>query len=88
MAKIRTRYYIIAYHSSLLLIVSPLFHFAPPLPPRLVDGLSGVGYRSDIDLDRLVKGTLPQRKVLDVAPKRVQPDDIAALLSNSMKLFT
>lgn len=51
------------------------------------DGLSAIGYDSK-DIDVLVKGTMPQRKVLDVAPKQVQPDNVAMLLENSMKLFT
>ena len=52
------------------------------------DGLAGVGYDASRDLDKLVRGTLPQKRVLDVAPRKVQPDDIAALLSGSMKLFS
>ena len=51
------------------------------------DGLHKVGY-SDKHLELLVKGTLPQKKVLDVSPKKVHPDDISMLISNSMKLFT
>jgi hydroxyacid-oxoacid transhydrogenase len=45
-----------------------------------------VGYSSN-DLDMLVKGTLPQKKVLDVSPRPPKPDDIAGLLDRSMKLF-
>jgi hydroxyacid-oxoacid transhydrogenase len=50
------------------------------------DGLSGVGYGSE-DLDRLIQGTLPQRKVIDVSPRQPSPDDIGRLFENSMKLF-
>ena len=51
------------------------------------DGLHKVGYTAD-HLELLVKGTLPQKKVLDVSPKKVHPDDIRMLLSDSMRLFT
>ncbi len=51
------------------------------------DGLAAVGYPSS-DLDRLVAGTLPQKKILDVAPKKVHADDISHMLEGSMKLFT
>lgn len=50
------------------------------------DGLNGVGY-TDSDIDNLVKGTLPQRKVLDVAPKQATSDDLAAIIQKSMTLF-
>jgi hypothetical protein len=38
-------------------------------------------------LDALVKGTLPQRKVIDVSPRQPTPDDFNRLLENSMTLF-
>ena len=50
------------------------------------DGLQAVGY-SQSDLDLLVKGTLPQKKVLDIAPRQPKPDDLAHLFEKSMKLF-
>ena len=50
------------------------------------DGLQAVGY-SQSDLDMLVKGTLPQKKVLDIAPRQPKPDDLAHLFEKSMKLF-
>ena len=50
------------------------------------NGLEGVGYGSE-HLDALVKGTLPQRKVIDVAPRQPTPDDFYRMLDNSMKLF-
>lgn len=55
-------------------------HFVP-------DGLEKVGYGSE-HLDTLVKGTLPQRKVIDVSPRQPTPDDLHLMLSNSMKLFS
>lgn len=50
------------------------------------NGLSGVGYGSE-HLESLVKGTLPQRKVIDVSPRQPTPDDFHEMLNNSMKLF-
>lgn len=50
------------------------------------NGLKEVGYSSE-HLEMLVKGTLPQRKVIDVSPRQPTPDDIQQLLANSMKLF-
>jgi len=46
-----------------------------------------LGYE-EADIEMLVKGTLPQRKVLDISPRQASPDDLAALFSKSMKLFT
>lgn len=51
------------------------------------DGLKAIGYTSS-DVDTLIKGTLPQRKVLDVAPRQPTPDDLGQLFSKSMTLFT
>jgi hydroxyacid-oxoacid transhydrogenase len=50
------------------------------------DGLHEMGYGSQ-DLERLVKGALPQRKVLDIAPRQAKPEDLQMLLEKSMKLF-
>lgn len=51
------------------------------------DGLNAIGYE-DRDIDMLVKGTLPQRKVLDISPRQASPDDLGNLFMKSMKLFT
>jgi hydroxyacid-oxoacid transhydrogenase len=50
------------------------------------NGLIDVGY-STSDIDKLVKGTLPQRKVLDIAPRQPTPDDLGKLFENSMRLY-
>lgn len=50
------------------------------------NGLQGVGYSSE-HLDALVKGTLPQRKVIDVSPRQPKPEDFYKMLENSMTLF-
>ena len=51
------------------------------------DGLQALGYGS-ADTDRLVRGTLPQRKVIDVAPRQPTADDFHRMLEDSFKLFT
>ena len=50
------------------------------------NGLKEVGY-SQSDIDRLIKGTLPQKKVLDIAPRQATPDDLGRLFEKSMVLF-
>ena len=50
------------------------------------NGLQGVGYDAT-HIDVLVKGTLPQRKVIDVSPRQPGPDDLHRLLSDSLTLF-
>jgi len=50
------------------------------------DGLRGVGYGPG-NIDALVKGTLPQRKVIDVSPRQPSPDDLHRLLTDSLTLF-
>lgn len=50
------------------------------------NGLSAVGYSSS-DIDMLVKGTLPQKKVLDVSPRQPTPEDLGRLFENSMTLM-
>ena len=47
------------------------------------NGLNDLGYDSS-DVDKLIKGTLPQRRVLDLAPIDVNEDSIGKLLENSM----
>jgi len=50
------------------------------------NGLQGVGYGSE-HLESLVKGTLPQRKVIEVSPRQPTPEDFNKMLEDSMKLF-
>jgi len=47
------------------------------------NGLSAVGYTSK-DVDKMVEGTLPQRRVLNIAPRPVTADDLKALFLESM----
>jgi hydroxyacid-oxoacid transhydrogenase len=47
------------------------------------NGLGAVGYTAK-DVDKLVEGTLPQRRVLNIAPRPVTADDLRALFLESM----
>lgn len=47
------------------------------------NGLSAVGYTVK-DVDKLVEGTLPQRRVLNISPRPVTADDLRALFLESM----
>jgi hydroxyacid-oxoacid transhydrogenase len=47
------------------------------------NGLSSVGYTSK-DVDKLVEGALPQRRVLNISPRPVTADDLKALFLDSM----
>jgi len=47
------------------------------------NGLSAVGYTAK-DVDKLVEGTLPQRRVLNISPRPVTADDLRALFLDSM----
>lgn len=42
------------------------------------NGVSGVGY-GEADLPALVAGTVPQARLLDNAPRKLDPDDLAAI---------
>jgi hydroxyacid-oxoacid transhydrogenase len=47
------------------------------------NGLSAVGYTAK-DVDKLVEGTLPQRRVTSLSPRPFTPDDLRALFLNSL----
>ncbi len=47
------------------------------------NGLSAVGYTSK-DVDKMVEGTLPQRRVLNISPRPVTAEDLKALFLESM----
>jgi hydroxyacid-oxoacid transhydrogenase len=47
------------------------------------NGLSAVGYTSK-DVDKMVQGTLPQRRVLNISPRPVTAEDLRALFLESM----
>eukprot|EP01036_Dinobryon_divergens_P027387 gene27387-36155_t len=50
------------------------------------DGLGALGYGPQ-HVTGLVRGTLPQRKVIDVSPRQPTPEDFQRMLEESMKLF-
>jgi len=64
-------------------IQSLLSHWTAFVP----DGLGALGYGS-ADIERLVKGTLPQKKVIDVAPRQPSVEDFQWMLEDSFKLFS
>jgi len=47
------------------------------------NGLAAVGYTAK-DVDKLVEGTLPQRRVTSLSPRPFTPDDLRALFLNSL----
>jgi len=50
------------------------------------NGLAEVGY-SEADIDRLVKGTLPQHRVTKLSPRPFSPEDLKALFFDSLRLW-
>ena len=50
------------------------------------NGLSAIGYTPD-DLDRLVEGTLPQRRVVNLSPRPVGAPELRGLFTDSMTLW-
>jgi len=50
------------------------------------NGLSGVGY-SDADIEALTDRTLPQKRLLDIAPRDISRDDLRKLFKDSMRYW-
>jgi hydroxyacid-oxoacid transhydrogenase len=50
------------------------------------NGLSAIGY-SESDIDTLVEGALPQRRVLDLSPRPIDRDSLASLFRDSMTIW-
>jgi alcohol dehydrogenase class IV len=50
------------------------------------NGISGVGY-SDADIEALTDRTLPQQRLLDIAPREISPDDLSQLFRDSMRYW-
>jgi alcohol dehydrogenase class IV len=50
------------------------------------NGLNGIGYTND-DIDGLVTGALPQKRVLGLSPRPVGGHELKQLFSDSMKLW-
>jgi len=53
---------------------------------NMPNGLSAVGYTSD-DIPAMVEATLPQRRVLDVSPRPVGPEELARLFEESLVIW-
>jgi len=53
---------------------------------RVPDGLAAVGFTS-ADVPALVEATLPQRRVLDLAPASTHADDLTALFKRSFTVY-
>lgn len=53
---------------------------------NMPNGLSAIGYAND-DLDRLVEGTLPQRRVVNLSPRPVGAPELRSLFVDSMNLW-
>jgi hydroxyacid-oxoacid transhydrogenase len=67
-------------------LADAIVHFLDNFRAFVPDGLAGVNYTTS-DVDVLVAGTLPQRKVLDVAPKQATAEDLAKIFERSMAIF-
>lgn len=50
------------------------------------NGLAHFGYSSS-DVPKLVEGTLPQKRVLNLSPLKVEGEILADLFSQSMKMY-
>ncbi len=50
------------------------------------NGLSGVGY-SDADIEALTDRTLPQKRLLDIAPRDISRADLSQLFKDSMRYW-
>lgn len=53
---------------------------------KVPDGLKGVGLSSD-DIPALVQGTLPQKRVTDLAPGGVGADELAELFEAGLTVY-
>ena len=52
----------------------------------LPNGIGGVGY-SEEDIPNLVKGTLPQQRLLVMSPKSVAEPELAQLFKDAMRYW-
>jgi hydroxyacid-oxoacid transhydrogenase len=50
------------------------------------NGLAAVGFEPD-DVEGLVEGTLPQRRLTQLAPRAFTPDDLRALFLGAMRYW-
>uniref|UniRef100_A0A1B0CPT7 Probable hydroxyacid-oxoacid transhydrogenase, mitochondrial n=1 Tax=Lutzomyia longipalpis TaxID=7200 RepID=A0A1B0CPT7_LUTLO len=53
---------------------------------KIENGLSALGFTSD-DIPALVKGTLPQERLIKLSPREQSEEDLSHLFENSMKVY-
>ncbi|ESP02616.1 hypothetical protein LOTGIDRAFT_138069 [Lottia gigantea] len=53
---------------------------------KVPNGLEDVGYSSQ-DIPAMVKGALPQKRLLNLSPKPVEADHLSEIYENSMKIY-
>lgn len=53
---------------------------------KIENGLKALGFSSE-DVPQLVQGTLPQARIIGLAPRAQTEDDLAALFDNSMTVY-
>ena len=53
---------------------------------NIPNGLSAVGY-SEADIPDLVEGTLPQHRVIKLAPKPVGAEELTAIFTDAMRYW-
>lgn len=53
---------------------------------NIENGLSALGFTTD-DVDDLVDGTLPQERIIKLAPRTQSREDLSQLIINSLTIY-
>jgi len=53
---------------------------------QMPNGLGALGYSVD-EIPAMVQGTLPQKRIVDIAPRPVHAEDLARIFEESMKIY-